>query len=50
MNGMLELFKVGASLILDKSGFDSDIREADAAGKGLSESLSKHMERPFVCY
>lgn len=45
MNGMLELFKVGASLILDKSGFDSDIREADAAGKGLSESLSKHMEK-----
>ena len=45
MNGMLELFKVGASLVLDKSGFDSDIREADAAGKGLSESLSKHMEK-----
>jgi len=45
MNGMLELFKVGASLVLDKSGFDSDIRDADAKGKGLADSLEKSFKK-----
>lgn len=42
---MLELFKVGARMVLDKTEFDKDVKEADASGKGLAENLSSYMEK-----
>ena len=37
---MMELFQVAAKLVLDKSGYDQDVQEADKSGKSLAENLS----------
>ena len=45
MTGALELFSVAAKLMLDKTGFDNDIKDADASGKSLAENLGSYMEK-----
>ena len=42
---MMELFKVAAKLVLDKTGYDQDVSEADKSGKSLAENLSGYMEK-----
>ena len=41
----LELFSVLGKLVLDKSGFDSDVKQADESGKNLAENLTSYMEK-----
>ena len=45
MSNMLELFKVGASLVLDKADFDRGISEADESGKGLADKLKGYADK-----
>lgn len=42
---MLELFRVGAKLVLDKTDFDKGVSDADDSGKNLAENLSGYMEK-----
>ena len=42
---MLELFKIGARLALDKGDFDRGVKDADESGKGLAESLEKSIDK-----
>lgn len=41
----VELFSVLGKLVLDKSGFDSDVQQADESGKNLAEKLTSYMEK-----
>lgn len=41
----IELFSVLGKLILDKSGFDNDVKQADESGKNLAENLTSYMEK-----
>lgn len=45
MAGPMELFSVAAKLFLDRSEYDSDVKEADRSGKTLAENLSSYMEK-----
>ena len=42
---MMELFQVAAKLVLDKSGYDKDVTDADKQGKSLAENLTGYMEK-----
>lgn len=42
---MLELFRVAGRLVLDKSGYDEDVKHADESGKNLAENLTSYMEK-----
>lgn len=41
----IELFKAFASLVLDKSGFDKDIKSADSEGKNLAEKMQGYFKK-----
>ena len=42
---MLELFRVAASMVLDRSEYDRDVSEVDKSGKNLAENLSGYFEK-----
>lgn len=45
MQGAMELFRVAAKLVLDNSGFNKDVADADKTGKGLAENLAGYMDK-----
>lgn len=45
MTGAMELFSLSARLLLDKTGYDNDIKDADSSGKALAENLSTYMDK-----